>query len=123
MAASKNRRREQNKPGHNLAENRLRRDKQQNAAKETADKTNPRQNRHIDAAVRRRRRKTVARGIARRDLAWEQRDGVRRVGIDGRQASGDERGKGEKGAAASNGVDKARRECRDSYDDKNHDTA
>ena len=39
---SENRRREQNKPGHNLAENGLRRDKQQNAAKETADKTNPR---------------------------------------------------------------------------------
>jgi hypothetical protein len=76
IPACENHGREQDEPRHDTAEDRLRGHKQQKASGKPANKTDRREDRHIDAAVGRGRRETVARGVTGRDLAREQCDGA-----------------------------------------------
>ena len=87
---------EQDEPGHDAAENSLRRDEKQEAADEPAGKADGPESGYVDAVVGRGGFEPVARHVSGRDLAGEQRDGARRVGGDWRQSGGDQRREGEK---------------------------
>ena len=109
-----------NEPRHDTAEDSLGRDEKQEAADEPAGKAYRCKDWHIHAFVGRGRRETPPRGVTGRDLAWEQRDGARRVGVNWRQSGGDQRREGEKRASSGNSIDEACRESRERNEYKNH---
>src|SRR3984893_8728731 len=76
IPAREDRRREQDKPRHDTAEDNLGRNEKQETPNEAAGNAYRGKGRHIYAAVGRSGGETVARGITGRNLAREQRDGA-----------------------------------------------